>query len=102
MAWDAEGRAAAEEIMRRRGAHYGSAHAVFVVLDDIDNGQLPQRGHVEAFRDLTLIHGTITHEGQANAAIVPVVMREGEAGADRHLCTDDAVPAEEIFLAREH
>jgi len=38
----------------------------------------------------------------ANAAVVFVFVGEREAGAERHLGADDAVAAEEVFLAAKH
>ncbi len=101
-AGDAPGLAVAREVLRGRGAIDRGAHAVFVVLDDVEDGELHQRGEVEALIDLALVGGALAEIGGADAAVVAVVVGEGEAGADAHLGADDAVPAEEVLFAREH
>ena len=91
-----------EQIGAGRGAIDRGPHAVAVVLDHVDDRQLPQRGHVEAFVDLALIDRAVAEIGHRDQAVVAVMVGEGEAGADRHLRADDAVAAEEILLPAEH
>src|SRR5690606_6555079 len=79
-----------------------SAHRVLVVLDREHDRQVPQRGHVEGLVDLALVGRAIPKIGEADAAIVAVLVREGEARAERHLRADDAVPAVKRVLGAEH
>src|SRR5258708_364164 len=90
------------EIMARRVTGERSAHAIAIVLDDVDDRQLPQRRHVEALVNLALVDGAVAEIGQADIAVVLVAVRKAEARADRYLGADDAVPAVEMLLAREH
>src|SRR3546814_20043798 len=73
-------------------------HAVFVVLDHIDDGNIPQRGHVEGFVNLPLVDGTVAEIGKADAVGAVVFLREGNSGADRPLRADDAVTTVEVLL----
>jgi hypothetical protein len=75
---------------------------VFVVFDDVDDGQLPQRRHIEALVNLTLVNGTVTEVADIDLAILGVFMSEGQTGTDRNLRADDAMAAEELLLAAEH
>src|SRR5690606_36134356 len=75
---------------------------VAVVLDDVDNRQLPQLRHVEAFVDLALVGGAVAEIGEADVAVVAVAVGEGEPGAERDRRADDAVPAVEALLDAEH
>jgi hypothetical protein len=102
LAGDAIGVAPLKQVGRRRGAFDRRAHGVFVVLDDVDDRQLPQGGHVEALVDLALVDGTVAEIGQADVLGAAVLMGEGDAGAERHLGADDAVAAVEILLLAEH
>src|SRR5579864_7545697 len=102
VAGNVERRAAAHEIMRGGAAGNRCPYAVFVVLDDVDDRQLPKRGHVEALVHLALVHRAVAEEGDADLAVLAISVRKAQAGADRHLCANDAVPAEEFLLAREH
>ena len=102
LARDAVGLAALIKLGPGRGALDRGAHAVSVVLDDVDDRQLPERGHVEALVDLALVDRAVAEIGEAHAAVLAVAVGEGEAGADRHLRADDAVAAVEVLLAAEH
>ncbi len=88
---------------RRRGrAPLRRAHRVLVVLDDEDHRQRPQRRHVEGLVDLALVGRAIAEIGEADVLVVPVLVGEGEPGTQRHVGADDAVPAIELLLLREH
>ncbi len=91
-----------DEVGLRRGARHRRAHGVAVVLDDVDDRQLPQLGHVEALVDLALIGGAVAEIGQADVAVVAILVGEGDAGAERHRGADDAVAAVELLVAAEH
>ena len=65
-------------------------------------GQLPQLGHVEGLVDLALVGRAVAEVAQAHVVVAAVLVGEGEAGAQRHACADDAVAAVEVLLGREH
>src|SRR3546814_19552793 len=75
--------------------------AVLVVLDDVDDRQLPQCRHVEALVDLALVDRAVAEIGQRHPVGVAAPVGEGEAGADRHLRADDAVADETVLLSAE-
>ena len=78
------------------------AHGVAVVLDHVDDRQLPERRHVEALVDLSLVCGAVAEIGEADRAVLAVAVGEGDAGAEGDLGADDAVAAVEVLLLREH
>jgi hypothetical protein len=84
------------------GALDRRAHPVLVVFDDVDHRQLPQLRHVEAFVDLPLVGRAVAEIGQRDIVVPAILVGEGESGAERHLCADDAMPAEEALLDGEH
>ena len=57
---------------------------------------------LNALVDLALVDRAVAHIGDADAAVLAVLVREGEAGAERHAGADDAVPAIEALVAGEH
>ncbi len=85
-----------------RGARDRGAHAVLVVLDDVDHRQLPELRHVEALVDLALVGGAVAEIGQRDVVVAAISVGEGKPGAERDLGADDAVAAEEALLHREH
>src|SRR3546814_10787801 len=101
-AGDAEAFAAAIELVLGATAIDRSAHRILVVLDHEDVRQLPQLGDVEAFIDLALVRGAVAEIGHGDPAVAAIFVREGEAGAERDLSTDDAVAAIEFMLDAEH
>ena len=78
------------------------SHRIAIVLDDIDDRQLPQLGHVEAFIDLALVRRAVAEISQADGIVAAIFVGESEPGAERHLGADDAVAAVEFLLQREH
>ncbi len=78
------------------------AHRITVVLDHIDDRQLPKFGHVEALIDLALVRCAVAEIGDRHIVVAAIEIRESEAGAERNLCADDAVPAIEVLLLGEH
>ena len=102
LAGNAERDAALREIGLRRGALDRGAHGVAVVLDDVDDRQLPELGHVEALVDLALVGRAVAEIGQRDVVVAAVLVGEGEAGAERDLRADDAVAAVEVLLVGEH
>src|ERR1700674_4392328 len=102
LARNAEGYAAFGEIGLGRRALDCRAHGVLIVLDHVDHRQLPQLRHVEALVHLSLVRRAIAEVGLAHAAVLAVAVRECDAGAERHLGSDDAVSTEEVLLDGEH
>ena len=94
--------AALAEIGRGRGALDARAHRVLVVLDDVDDRQLPELRHVEALVDLALVGRAVAEIGERDVAVLAILVGEGEPGAERHLRADDAVAAVELLLLGEH
>ena len=78
------------------------AHRILVVLDRVDDRQVPQLGHVEGFVDLALVDRAVAKIGKAHAAILGIFVLEGEARPERHLRADDAVAAVEAVIDAEH
>ena len=101
-AGNAPRRAVLRQIARGRRALDAGAHAVFVVLDHIDDGQLHQRGEVEALEHLPLAGCAFAEIGDGHPVVAAVPIAEAEPGAEADLCADDAVPAEEVLLLAEH
>ena len=52
--------------------------------------------------NLALIGGAVAKEGERHAVVAAIAIGEGDPGPDRDRRADDAVPAVEILLAREH
>jgi len=95
-------RAALVDVVDGRRALERGAHAVAVVLDDEDAGQLPERGHVERLVEGPGVHHRLAHEAGDDLVAAAVLDGEAHAGRDGHMATDDAVPAEEAELLVEH
>src|ERR1700682_2734581 len=93
LAGNVERGAAFGKIRLRARALDRSAHGVFVVLDDVDDGELPKLRHVEALIDLALVRSTVAEISQAHAPVLAVAVGEGDAGLERALRANDAVPA---------
>src|SRR5690606_25230592 len=102
LARDVEGAAALREIGGGGGAGHRGAHGIAVVLDDVDDRQVPELGHVEALIDLALVGGAVAEIGEADGVLAAILGGEGEAGAGRDLGADDAVAAVEAVLVTEH
>ncbi len=102
LARNVERQPAPRQIGLRRGARDRRAHGVAVVLDHVDDRQLPQLRHVEALVDLALVGGAVAEIGDADIVVAAVAVGESEPGAERHLRADDAVAAVEALLDAEH
>src|SRR5215469_16123742 len=99
---DAIGSAAMKQVGARRSAVNRRPHPVSIVLDHVNDRQLPQRSHVEALIDLPLIDRAVAEICDRDSPICAIVMGKGEPGSDWHLCTDDAVATKEALLPAEH
>jgi len=89
-AFDAETLAAAVKLVFRARAIDARAHGILVVFDHVDDGELPQLRHVEAFVHLPLVRRAVTEIGEADIAVALVFVCESKPGTKRHLCGDDA------------
>ena len=65
-----------------------------------NDGQIPQLGHVESLKHLSLIACTITIQRKRHILLVLVVVRERDARTDRYLCANNTITA--IETGREH
>mmetsp|Transcript_16608 Transcript_16608/g.34045 ORF Transcript_16608/g.34045 Transcript_16608/m.34045 type:complete len:291 (-) Transcript_16608:66-938(-) len=85
-----------------RVAVNGGTHAIVVVLDAEDHGELPERRHVGRLPDLPLIRGTVTITRDCNIHVLPrlgvVLISEGESHADRDLRPDNTGSTPEVVL----
>src|SRR6185312_8449919 len=83
------------------GAGLAGAHRITIVLDDEDDGELPEGGKIVGFVDGTLVDGTVAHERHRGTLEALVLDTVGEAGAEGDLAADDAVAAPVILVGRE-
>jgi hypothetical protein len=67
-----------------------------------DHGKVPELGHVEGLKDLTLVGSTVTVEGEGDVLLVVVLVGESETSTDGHLGTDDTVAAVEAGSEHVH
>ena len=67
-----------------------------------ENGQVPQLGHVEGLKNLTLVRGTITVEDDGGVRLLVVLLSEGQTGANGYLGTDDTVTTVEVLGEHVH
>src|SRR5215469_6545199 len=102
LARDPIGHAAVKQVSPRRSAIDRRTHPVAVVLDDVNDRQLPQCRHVETFVNLALVDRAVAEIGDRDLAVVAIMMSEREPGSDGHLGADDAMAAEEILFPAEH
>src|SRR6516162_8997193 len=102
LARDPIGRTAMEQVGARRRTIDRRPHPVSIVLYHVNDRQLPQRGHVEALVNLSLVDRPIAEIGDRDLPVCAIMMGKGEPGSDRHLRADDAVAAKEAHLPAEH
>src|SRR4029077_11266246 len=101
-AWNVERGAALEKLGFGAGTLNAGAHRVLIVLNHIDDRQLPKFGHVEGFVHLPLIGGAVAEIRYADVLVAPILVRESEPGSERNLGADDAVTTEKFLLGAEH
>mmetsp|Transcript_7944 Transcript_7944/g.18625 ORF Transcript_7944/g.18625 Transcript_7944/m.18625 type:complete len:248 (-) Transcript_7944:107-850(-) len=85
-----------------RATLLGSAHAVLVVLANVDERQLPQRSHVHGLVELALVGRAVSVKCHRHAAVALVLVRKRQPRAHGHLRADDAVAAEEVSIRLVH
>ena len=83
------------------GALLGGAHGVAVVLDDEEDGEVPEGGEVVGLVHGALVYGTVAHEGHGGAFFGLILHGVGEAGAEGDLAADDAVAAPVVEFGGE-
>src|ERR1019366_3823454 len=84
--------AALVHVLDGRGALDRRAHAVLVVLDDVDHGQLPEPRHVQRLVERAVVHGGLTHEAHDRLVAAAILDGERHTGRDGYVSADDAVP----------
>ena len=77
------------------------AHRHPVVLDDVDDRELPEAGHVEGLVERALVHGAVAEVADADAVLAAILAGEGDACGERDVAADDGVAAEEPLLGVE-
>ena len=90
-----------EAISHRRGAIEGGAHRVFIILNNVNDGELPKGGEIQRFVVSALVHGAVAHEAERAAFEAMVFEAVGESETERGLAADDAVAAPVIFIRRK-
>src|SRR3984957_194548 len=96
------GGAVLRQVVAGGGAIDRGSHAVLIVLDHVDAGQLQQRGKTEALVDLALVGGAVAEIGDGDAVAAAIPVAERQPGAQADLRADDAAAAEEILFLAEH
>jgi hypothetical protein len=64
--------------------------------------QLPELGHVESLKDLTLVAGTVTVQNDTSLLAASVLVCESQTGTDGDLGTDDTVSTVEALAEHVH
>ena len=85
------------ELRGGRSTVNGGSHGVLVVLDDVDDGQVPDLGHVVSLVDLTLVGSSISHVGHGDGSSLGVLGGKGETSSDGDLGSDDTVSSVEVL-----
>ena len=88
--------------LQRHCAGEGSAHAVLVVLADVDAGKFPELGHVERLVKRALVHCRFAEETERHLICALVLRGESGSGCERNLTADDRVAAEKAEALVEH
>src|SRR3989442_8661159 len=90
---DPEGSGARQDLAGD-GLAAGRVLAVEVVLANVDDGQLPERGHVHRFVEQPLAQRAVAEEARGDLAAAPHLGRERGAGRDPGGAAHDGVGAE--------
>jgi len=64
--------------------------------------ELPELGHVESLKHLTLVASTITVENDGGLAVIVVLVRKRKTGTNGNLSSDDTVSAVEALGEHVH
>src|SRR5690606_29647521 len=73
------------------GARLAGAHGVVIILDDIDDRELPESGQVECFVKRALVDGSVAEIAEAAGLLIEIFKGEGDPGAEGSLSSDDAM-----------
>ncbi len=79
----------------------GRPHPVLVVLDDEDDRQLEQCGHVQRLVEGADVGDRVAEETDADRVAVAVTDRVADTDRDGQVTADDGVSAEEVVRAVE-
>src|SRR5690242_4484122 len=82
------------DVRYRHGERDVHRHAVFVVLADENDRQLPDRRHVECFVKSPLVGSAVAEEHHAHTILLLHLDAHADADGDRQPAPDDAVGAE--------
>jgi len=74
----------------------------YLLFSHEDCRQLLQCREVDGLKELALVGGAVAVQREGDAAVALVLVRKGEAGAERGLGADDAVAAEEVGRRAVH
>lgn len=64
---------------------HGRAHAVSVILADVNRWQIPKLGHIPGLEELALRGRAIAVQCESHAACTVVLMGQGHTSADWYL-----------------
>lgn len=93
----------ASEILRvRRATLGGGAHSVLVVFTYKHARKVPEFGHVERLKDLTLVACAITVESERSGGPLEVFLGKSDTGADGNLGANNTIAAEETRCKDVH
>mmetsp|Transcript_11395 Transcript_11395/g.23821 ORF Transcript_11395/g.23821 Transcript_11395/m.23821 type:complete len:406 (+) Transcript_11395:273-1490(+) len=85
-----------------RRAPLRGAHAVVVVLAHVNQGQVPQRSHVERLEQLALVGSAITVHGDGHVGLLVVLVGEGQTRTQGGLSTNNTVAPVEVRVLLVH
>ena len=85
-----------------RGLGDVGGDAVEVVLDEEDDGQVVEGGHVEGFVGRAVLHRAVAEEGDGEVAALPQLLGQRVAHRLRRVAADDGVGAEHAGLVPAH
>jgi hypothetical protein len=80
----------------------GGAHSVLVIFAYKHARKVPEFGHVERLKDLTLVARTITVESKRSGGPFEVFHSKSHAGADGNLSTNNTISTEETRCKDVH
>ena len=88
--------------LRQRGGGAGGVDVggdcELVVLDEIDDGELPDGRHIDALMEAALVGCAVAEERNGHRAVVANFGRQRRASGQRNAAADDAVRAEQAAL----
>ncbi|KAH3661905.1 hypothetical protein OGAPHI_006084 [Ogataea philodendri] len=85
-----------------RGSRSRSSHTVLVVLTSKNTWQVPQFGHVERLKHLTLVGSTISIQSEGTVWLVFVLVGKSKTGSQWHLGSHNTVSSVESWSVHVH